>query len=202
MEDQALTDKETELYDRQIRLWGVEAQRRMRDSRLLVAGLGTLGAEVVKNVVLAGMSVTIQDDRAASASDLGGQFFLTEADVGRNVSFWQIALLNRDLTVCTFVALQRATASLERVKDLNPLVRVDVRTQAVAQVDDADLAGHSLVIAADLSAAETVRRVASCAPAQILAILFCAGDIGSAVSKAGAAGDNGQPVWLLGSHVS
>jgi len=38
--------KEAEVYDRQIRLWGVEAQRRMTSSRVLVAGLGGLMCEV------------------------------------------------------------------------------------------------------------------------------------------------------------
>jgi hypothetical protein len=34
----ALTDKEAELYDRQIRLWGVEAQQRLRGARMMRRG--------------------------------------------------------------------------------------------------------------------------------------------------------------------
>ena len=38
--------REAEVYDRQIRLWGVEAQRRMTSSRVLIAGMGGLNCEV------------------------------------------------------------------------------------------------------------------------------------------------------------
>ncbi len=41
-----LSDREAEVYDRQIRLWGVGAQRRMRDARVLVVGLTASAAEV------------------------------------------------------------------------------------------------------------------------------------------------------------
>lgn len=81
-----LTEKEAEIYDRQIRLWGVDAQRRMRASRVLVAGLGSLGAEVVKNIVLAGVNVTIQDSSPATEEDVGSQFFINASHLGQNVS--------------------------------------------------------------------------------------------------------------------
>lgn len=42
----SLTEREAEVYDRQIRLWGLEAQRRMKDSKVLVLGLGAANAEV------------------------------------------------------------------------------------------------------------------------------------------------------------
>lgn len=37
---------ENEVYDRQIRLWGLEAQKRMQESRVLFIGLRALPAEV------------------------------------------------------------------------------------------------------------------------------------------------------------
>lgn len=42
----AMSAEEAKLYDRQIRLWGVEAQRRMTASRVLVAGMDGMNAEV------------------------------------------------------------------------------------------------------------------------------------------------------------
>ena len=80
-----LTETEAAIYDRQIRLWGVEAQRRMRASRVLVSGCGALGAEVIKNLVLAGINVTVQDDAAVTPRDVGVQFFLRDEHLGRNV---------------------------------------------------------------------------------------------------------------------
>lgn len=86
MADAQLTDKEAEIYDRQIRLWGVDAQRRMRSSRVLVSGLGALGAELAKNLVLAGINVTLHDTVVATAADVGTQFLLRAGSVGVNVS--------------------------------------------------------------------------------------------------------------------
>ena len=80
-----LTAFEAEVYDRQIRLWGVDAQHRIRSSRVLVSGLGALGAEVAKNLVLAGVSVTLQDDVSVTPADVGVQFLLRDAHAGMNV---------------------------------------------------------------------------------------------------------------------
>lgn len=53
-----LTGEEAALYDRQIRLWGLEAQRKLASSSVLLAGDLTclLAQEIAKNVVLAGIS--------------------------------------------------------------------------------------------------------------------------------------------------
>ena len=59
-----ISEEEFAQYDRQIRLWGLEAQKRLRQAKVLVAGLGGLGSEVVKNVVLAGVkAITLLDDK-------------------------------------------------------------------------------------------------------------------------------------------
>jgi ubiquitin-like 1-activating enzyme E1 A len=49
-----LSREEADRYDRQIRVWGAEAQGRIRDSVVFVAGLNGLHPEVIKNIVLAG----------------------------------------------------------------------------------------------------------------------------------------------------
>ena len=82
----ALTDKEVEQYDRQIRLWGVDAQRRMRDALVMVAGMDALGTEVVKNLVLAGVSVILADGETVERARLGAAYFLNESHIGQNVS--------------------------------------------------------------------------------------------------------------------
>jgi ubiquitin-like 1-activating enzyme E1 A len=76
---------EAAVYDRQMRLWGVEAQKRLQRARVLVAGLSALGAELAKNLVLSGMGVTLQDARAVSPAAAAAQFFLNAEDVGANV---------------------------------------------------------------------------------------------------------------------
>ena len=81
-----LSAKEAEIYDRQIRLWGVEAQQRLRGARVFVCGLTGLGGEVCKNLVLAGISVTLLDDATVTPEQLGAANFLLDADsLGKNV---------------------------------------------------------------------------------------------------------------------
>ena len=91
-----LTDREAETYDRQIRLWGVEGQRRLLASRILVSGIDACGAEATKNIVLAGTRVTLHDTRLVEGSDLGAQYFLSASDIGNNVSVASEALFHWD----------------------------------------------------------------------------------------------------------
>jgi ubiquitin-activating enzyme E1 len=51
---------------------------------VLIVGLRGLGVETAKNLILAGPgAVTLVDDHPTEVKDLGSNFFLTEADVGR-----------------------------------------------------------------------------------------------------------------------
>ncbi|XP_074650739.1 ubiquitin-like modifier-activating enzyme 6 [Tubulanus polymorphus] len=105
------------LYSRQRYVLGDSAMHKMAKSTVLVYGLGGLGIEIAKNIVLAGVkSLTIQDAEAATASDLGVQFFLREVDV-----------LNRR---------NRAESSCPRVAELNPYVSVDSLTTSIDENTD------------------------------------------------------------------
>lgn len=44
-----LTESEAQRYDRQIRVWGAEAQSRIQNSRVLVCGLSKMNIEVRKS---------------------------------------------------------------------------------------------------------------------------------------------------------
>ena len=138
----ALTDKEAELYDRQIRLWGVEAQQRMRSALVFIVGLSALGAEVAKNLILAGFSVTLLDASPAAPRDLGAQFFLDPSSLGHS----------------------RALASQPRAQDLNRLVRVSARGCGLSGVADSELSAFPppLVVLCDQPAAELVAACARC----------------------------------------
>lgn len=75
------------LYDRQIRLWGIEAQTRLRNAHVLLVTVRALGNEIAKNLVLAGIgSLTLIDDELVTEDDLGAQFLVTEEDIGKSVS--------------------------------------------------------------------------------------------------------------------
>ncbi|CAG6008127.1 unnamed protein product [Menidia menidia] len=102
-EDPIISEEEAAQYDRQIRLWGLDAQKRLRGSRVLLAGLGGLGAEVAKNLILAGVKgLTLLDHEQVSEESCRAQFLVPVSARGQN----------------------RAQASLERAQNLNPMVEV------------------------------------------------------------------------------
>nr|POE78461.1 dna damage tolerance protein rhc31 [Quercus suber] len=79
-----LSADEIALYDRQIRLWGAQAQERIRSANILLVSLRALGTEIAKNLTLAGISsLTIVDDDVVTEEDLGAQYFLREEDIGK-----------------------------------------------------------------------------------------------------------------------
>ncbi|KAH0303129.1 hypothetical protein KCU71_g10768, partial [Aureobasidium melanogenum] len=82
---QAMSADEIALYDRQIRLWGVQAQERMRSANILLISVKALGTEIAKNLILNGIgSLTIVDSEQVTEDDLGAQYFVREEDIGRN----------------------------------------------------------------------------------------------------------------------
>jgi ubiquitin-like 1-activating enzyme E1 A len=84
---EAITADEIALYDRQIRLWGVKAQESLRKANVLLISMKALANEVAKNLVLAGInSLTVVDHQVVTEEDLGAQFFVSEADIGKNAS--------------------------------------------------------------------------------------------------------------------
>ena len=84
--DKKIDADEAKLYDRQIRLWGVEAQNRMKNSKVLLVGIRGLNAEVCKNIVLSGIDTAhVLDPHPTVIADLAANFFLTPEDVGTNV---------------------------------------------------------------------------------------------------------------------
>ncbi|GER44522.1 SUMO-activating enzyme 1B [Striga asiatica] len=109
MDGEALTEHETALYDRQIRVWGADAQRRLSKSRVFVSGLKGPVIEFCKNVVLAGIgSLTLNDDRMMTEELLSANF-----------------LIPRDENVYSGKSL--AELCCDPLKDFNPMVQVSVQ---------------------------------------------------------------------------
>lgn len=68
---------------------------RLRAANILLVGLNGYGAEVAKNIILAGVkSVTFLDHRQASAQDTCSQFFIPREQIGKNVSCSQKLFYN------------------------------------------------------------------------------------------------------------
>ena len=61
---------------------GIEAVAKQAQSRVLISGLGPLGVEVAKNIVLAGCKeLILHDEVQPSFHEVSGQFFITEEEV-------------------------------------------------------------------------------------------------------------------------
>ncbi|XP_031781456.1 ubiquitin-like modifier-activating enzyme 1 [Nasonia vitripennis] len=79
------SDIDEGLYSRQLYVLGHDAMRRMANSDILISGLGGLGVEIAKNVILGGVkSVTLHDNMICQIEHLGSQFYLNENDIGKN----------------------------------------------------------------------------------------------------------------------
>jgi ubiquitin-like 1-activating enzyme E1 A len=66
----------------------------IRKANILLISAKALANEIAKNLVLAGIgALTIIDPEVVTEMDLGAQFFVTEADIGRNVRYWQLGTI-------------------------------------------------------------------------------------------------------------
>jgi len=63
--DQAASSvsNESDVYDRQIRLWGADAQSKMSSAKVLYVHISGVSSEILKNLVLAGIRAAICDGR-------------------------------------------------------------------------------------------------------------------------------------------
>ena len=116
------------LYSRQLYVLGHEAMKRMGSSNVLVVGLRGLGAEIAKNIALAGVkSLTLFDLKPAALQDLSSQFFLHPDDVGRprgEVTAPRVAELN-PYTRVTVHDGQDLTSDLDQLKRYQAIVLTD-----------------------------------------------------------------------------
>ncbi|KAI1364726.1 hypothetical protein F5Y08DRAFT_305964 [Xylaria arbuscula] len=125
-----ISAEEIALYDRQIRLWGMQAQQKIASANILLISMKGLANEIAKNLVLAGIaSLTIVDDQIVTERDLGCQFFLTQENVGQN----------------------RAEAAVVEVRKLNPRVKVLADSSGITTKGASFFGAFDVVIATDLN---------------------------------------------------
>ncbi|XP_011617690.1 ubiquitin-like modifier-activating enzyme 6 [Takifugu rubripes] len=95
------------LYSRQRYVLGDNAMHQMAQSSVFLSGMGGLGIEIAKNIVLAGVkAVTLHDTKVCETWDLGSNFFIRKDDVSSQK--------------------MRVEAVCSRVAELNPYVHVDI----------------------------------------------------------------------------
>jgi len=101
--------------------------------QVLIVGLRGVGVETAKNLILAGPgAVTLWDEHPTQLKDLGSNFFLTEADVGK----------------------PRAGAVASKLAELNSMVSVRVQH---GPLTEAVVGTHNVVVCTGMRLAEMVR---------------------------------------------
>ncbi|EEE52135.1 hypothetical protein OsJ_33963 [Oryza sativa Japonica Group] len=123
-----LTAQETALYDRQIRVWGVDAQKRLSKAHVLVCGMNGTTTEFCKNIVLAGVgSLSLMDDHLVTEDDLNANF-----------------LIPHDESI--YGGRSRAEVCCESLKDFNPMVRVAVEKGDPSLIDGEFLDKFDIIV--------------------------------------------------------
>jgi len=126
------------LYSRQLYVLGHEAMKRMATSNVLVVGMKGLGVEIAKNIALAGVkSVTVYDPFPVEVADLGSQFFLREADVGKprgEVTVPRLAELNSYVPVTLLEGEGEVTTDM--IKKFQVVVLTNTTLSKQIEIDE------------------------------------------------------------------
>ncbi len=97
-DSQLLTDAELLLYARQVLLdgWDIDAQLRLKSSRVVMIGAGGLGCPASETLVRAGLGrVHLIDDDVIEASNLQRQSLFLPDDIGRSKALTAAQMLNQ-----------------------------------------------------------------------------------------------------------
>ncbi|AYV83619.1 MAG: ubiquitin-like modifier-activating enzyme 1 isoform X2 [Hyperionvirus sp.] len=122
------------LYSRQLYVMGHDAMNKMRGASVLISGLGGVGAELAKCIILGGVSsVTLHDTKMTTVMDLASQFYLSVDSIGKN----------------------RAAACVEKFKELNPYVVIDTSAEDLSGL--CERRKYSVIVCTDSSLVELVR---------------------------------------------
>ena len=123
MESPTLTEYDLTRYGRQIMLFGEDAQRRLKASRLFVAGAGGLGSPLCTYLAVAGIGhLRLVDFDKAELSNLNRQILHWDEDVGR----------------------LKVESAQEKLRQINSSIEIEVSSE---KIDDSNV--ESLVGDAD-----------------------------------------------------
>jgi len=119
-----LTANELKRYERQIKVFGEDGQERLKNAKVFIAGAGGLGSAISIYLTSAGIGrIRIVDDEKIELSNLNRQILHWDKDVGK----------------------RKAASAEEKLKKINPYVRVEAVSETIeennvlALVDDFDL---------------------------------------------------------------
>ncbi|XP_052162404.1 ubiquitin-activating enzyme E1 3 isoform X1 [Oryza glaberrima] len=125
-----------DLHSRQLAVYGRETMRRLFASHVLVSGLNGLGAEIAKNLALAGVkSVTLHDVKNVEMWDLSANFFLSENDIGKNRAAACVSKL-QELNNAVLISALTEELTTDHLSKFQAVVFTDIGLDKAYEFDD------------------------------------------------------------------
>ena len=141
---------------------------RLRASRVLIVGVRGLGAEVSKNIVLAGVrEVTLLDHTSLGSGDSAERFLMQCEGVNVMSNPCPLYCLTTPLSL-----EQRAEQAVERLQRLNPNVLISADTTPLSEKNDDFFTRYDVVIATCCTTEELVSMVFNLRHLYLLGLLF------------------------------
>ncbi|GFZ01570.1 ubiquitin-activating enzyme 1 [Actinidia rufa] len=129
-------DIDEDLHSRQLAVYGRETMRRLFASNILVSGMQGLGAEIAKNLVLAGVkSVTLHDEGTVELWDLSSNFIFSEHDVGKNRALASVQKL-QELNNAVVISTLTTKLTKEQLSDFQAVVFTDTNQEKAFEFND------------------------------------------------------------------
>lgn len=145
-----------EIYDRQIRLWGSESQAKMINAKILYINISGVSSEILKNMVLAGISPTLIDERPYPDAVLKTpSSFLSTIERSDHLDLEEVkdseppSKRKKKMTV--------AKAIQPHVEELNPLLGECEINEASSMNSDDYFGRFDIVIASQIGFDEAIR---------------------------------------------
>ncbi|PON59883.1 Ubiquitin-activating enzyme E [Parasponia andersonii] len=129
-------DIDEDLHSRQLAVYGRDTMRRLFASNVLVSGLQGLGAEIAKNLILAGVkSVTLHDEGNVELWDLSSNFIFSESDVGKNRALASVQKL-QELNNAVVVQTLTTKLTKEQLSDFQAVVFTNIGLEIAIEFND------------------------------------------------------------------
>ncbi|KAK2376518.1 ubiquitin-activating enzyme E1 [Trifolium repens] len=125
-----------DLHSRQLAVYGRETMRRLFASSVLVSGMRGLGAEIAKNLILAGVkSVTLHDEGNVELWDLSSNFVFSENDIGKNRAAASVSKL-QELNNAVLVQSLTTKLTKEQLSNFQAVVFTEISLEKAVEFND------------------------------------------------------------------
>ncbi|KAL6902308.1 hypothetical protein ACP4OV_005184 [Aristida adscensionis] len=124
------------LHSRQLAVYGRETMRQLFASKVLISGLNGLGAEIAKNLTLAGVKfITLHDVENVDMWDLSSNSFLSEDDIGKNRAVCCLTKL-QELNNDVLISALTEELTIEHLSKFQAVVFTDISLDKAFEFDD------------------------------------------------------------------